>query len=225
MEGRLDNKKRWKFESQMALTSLSVRWSLALLFVCVTGCRVAVFLYTRASSSSYCIVLVVPSTDATLESHHHNQNLLLHHNIIQLYNGNPLTCKPSIRDSTHTQMILHTPWSQCVVAFFVILSVKMRNQAHYSFDAEQFTAFISTQLFIQSERRKLFCVHVLSLLCYPHAMYTSVLWIEFHIGCVCVSKYRSVCVLCIRFLSCWLDKCLCCVMAVLIIPNGLGFVL
>lgn len=43
--------------------------------------------------------------------------------------------------------------------------------------------------------------------------------------CVCVSKYRFVCALCIRFLSCWLDKCLYCVMAVLIIPNGLGFAL
>lgn len=77
-------------------------------------------------------------------------NLL--HGIIQPYNGNPLTCRPSTLVSTHTQMILHTP--------------DIADGLFYSF-------MCSSVLFEQSTSRiRLMCTITASYYCCRHTVYT-----------------------------------------------------
>lgn len=150
-------------------------------------------------------------------------NLL--HGIIQPYNGNPLTCRPSTLVSTHTQMILHTPdiadglfYSfMCSSVLFEQSTSRIRLMCTITASYYCRHTVYTVCIFPSRARERDFislALHTCSVsACHPHTVHFNFssarlcsllmpMHIQFSNHCVCVSKYRSVCVLCIRFLSC-----------------------
>lgn len=143
-------------------------------------------------------------------------NLL--HGIIQPYNGNPLTCRPSTLVSTHTQMILHTPdiadglfYSfMCSSVLFEQSTSRIRLMCTITASCYCRHTVYTVCIFSSRARERDFislALHTCSVsACHPHTVHFNFssarlcsllmpMHIQFSNHCVCVSKYRSVFVL------------------------------